>query len=171
MIYISTIGRLELANLWSWRLGGLWEVATTLVAGGRGPISVNTLLVSSSWLLLVTIGFIGFYLGDVGSSMDPWIQYLHTNTRLWLCLRTELRVSDLSMLFRLGARLRTRELFSPWATDSCRESAGVAGELFNLCSAVWRFNPDSQVFCNSWTDFCGWGGAKRSFAQQLHQWR
>ena len=31
---ISTIGRLELANLWSWRLGGLWEVATTLVAGG-----------------------------------------------------------------------------------------------------------------------------------------
>ena len=32
--YIDNWNRLELANLWFWRLGGLWEVATTLVVGG-----------------------------------------------------------------------------------------------------------------------------------------
>ena len=53
---------------------------------------------------MVTIGFIGFYLGDVGSSMDPWIQYLHTNTRLWLCLQMEPRVGDLSNDVQVGGK-------------------------------------------------------------------
>ena len=37
-------------------------------------------------------------------------------------------MSDMS-IFRLEARLRTRELFSPSATASCRGKVGVAGEI------------------------------------------
>ena len=73
---------------------------------------------------------------------------------------------------------------SGWGQDcgqgSCfhREQRTAAGRAWEwrvsfstFVPLRWRFNPDSQVFCNTWTDFCGWRGAKRSFAQQLHQWR
>ena len=127
---------------WSWPtcgLGGWGGSGRWLLPWWRGGEFLFPLTLcwwaplDSYWLLLVLLA------STLVMLVAPWIHGSNISIQI-LAFGFAFKWSQewviWAMMFRLGARLRTRELFSRWATGSCRESAGVAGELFNLCSTT-----------------------------------